>query len=140
MDEETPSVCRARGLAANRPRRYGCRMVRFRRFAAAVAAYALVLQALLTAFAGPGAAFASADPSVICRSDAGNSPAEPATHELCSACLAGHCAPVLAGGNTAATPLRWPVVATPVAPPAAPRAPVALARDHQHSPRAPPLG
>ncbi len=129
---------------ARQARRYCPRMGpnRFRRFAAIVAAYALVLQALVAAFAVPGGlALAAADPSVICRSNAGGSdPASPAAHDLCVACLAGHCASSFAGGDAAATLLRWPADAIAVALPAVPHAPVTLARHHQHAPRAPPLG
>jgi hypothetical protein len=109
-----------------------------RRCAALIAAYAIALQALLSAFAiVPPVALA--DPAFAICQPGGADPAGQRPHDPCAACLA-HCAGAAAPPQRAAMVLPWPreIAATeatfrPVALPPAPS-------ERQHSPRAPPLG
>jgi hypothetical protein len=109
-----------------------------RRCAALIAAYALALQAILSAFAVQ-IARADAPAFEICTRDTGAGRARDPGHALCPACLAGHCC--------AATPVHdavvaaWPAFATAL-PPAlvAGTKPPADRRHRSHAPRAPPLG
>jgi hypothetical protein len=112
-----------------------------RRCAALIAAYALALQAIISAFAVPVShALAAGAAFEICRADISGDPARPPARDSCGACLAGHCA------GTAATPVRiavagpWPivVVSAPTAFRAAALPPLAP-HGGPHAPRAPPL-
>ena len=110
-----------------------------RRCAALVAAYAVVLQAMLAAFALPTAHAGGAAAFEICRSDRADAPAQALPHEACVACLAGHCGAT--GPARTATAEAWPVIDRPDAvgsPPDA--APARVARARRQAPRAPPRG
>ena len=78
-----------------------------RRIVALAAAYALALQALLSVVGAASALGVQGTEFELCRprADAGGAPAQPATHESCLACLAGHCAH--AGLDRAASIAPW---------------------------------
>lgn len=108
------------------------------RCAAVIAAYAIALQALLSAFAiVPPLALASDPAFAICQSG-GADPASQHPYDPCAACLA-HCAGAAAGPQRVVAFLPWPreiVAATTVRAAALPPA----RAERQHAPRAPPLG
>ena len=109
-----------------------------RRSAALIAAYAVALQLVLSAYAAVTPL--AADPGfAICRGDNRDAPAEPAAHDPCGACLA-HCAGAAAAPDRATVAVTWFARAAPIGTsfPGAAWRPIAHARDH--SPRAPPLG
>jgi len=109
-----------------------------RRCAAVIAAYALALQAMFSAFAVP-APHGIVPAFERCAAD-GDRAREPA-HQSCSACLAGHCAGAAASPLRIAVILSWPVTATSVPAALAAAALQPLSQRHgPHSPRAPPLG
>jgi hypothetical protein len=110
-----------------------------RRCAALIAAYALALQALLSAFASP-AAHALIPAVEICQAGIDADRAGEPAHGSCSACLAGHCASAATGPLRIAStePRRRTVAAAPPAARAAgTRRPAG--RHEPHAPRAPPL-
>ena len=117
---------------------------RSRRPVALVAAYAIALQALLSAFVLPAVAVAGAGPVLaICASSASDpaggpaSPALPQHHDACPACLAGHCA-AGSGCDRAGNLVSWPR-AVPVRIAAAQATlPPPARREQTHNPRAPP--
>ena len=114
-----------------------CRTLR--RCAALAAAYAVALQLMLSAFAALTPVAASGvEAAAICRGGE-PVPLQPASHDACTACLAGHC------GGPALVPGRVAVrVPQPVAMPPAEIAPRAITHvtqaRQQHAARAPPLG
>jgi hypothetical protein len=112
-----------------------------RRCAALIAAYAIALQALFTAFAMPPAAAPAGTPGwELCSSGVSGSSGAPPSHEFCSACLAGHCAPAAGTPPAAVATPAWEVFAGVRSSPMRPTDLVAHAsRDEPHSPRAPPL-
>ena len=108
-----------------------------RRCAVLVAAYAVALQAVFSAFAPPmhrpgAAAFE------LCRSDRADRPVQPLAHDACPACLAGHCGAT--GPDRIAVELAWPVLDRSDAVREPNMASVPVARTGPHAPRAPPLG
>lgn len=125
------------------PFRYDIPMghVNRRRITALIAAYAVAMQALVSALmVAPKAALAFPE-FVICGSvgnDTG-APVHPPSHDFCPACLAGHCVGA-AGCDRAASDVVWPSATVFVAalvprvarPSSAPRA--------RHFARAPPAG
>jgi hypothetical protein len=107
------------------------------RCAALVAAYAVALQAMFSAFAPPARDTSDAA-SLICRSGIAGEPAQPAAHDTCLACLAGHCAGA-ASPHRLAVAEPWPMAGAPVGTTFRIAAlPPAPSRDGAHSPRAPP--
>jgi hypothetical protein len=106
------------------------------RCAALIAAYAIALQALLSAFAiVPPVALA--DPAFAICQPGGADPAGQRPHDPCAACAA-HCA-ASAPSQRVAIVLPWPrdIISSAASGSAAlPPAPL----ERQHSPRAPPLG
>jgi hypothetical protein len=114
----------------------------FRRCAALIAAYAVALQAVLSAFAAVPAQARTAGPAFeLCVSDASGRPSAPRPHETCGACLAGHCgAGASAPPAAVAAALLWPAFAiASLAPSRRVDVQTARPRDEPHSPRAPPL-
>jgi hypothetical protein len=115
---------------------------RWRRCAALIAAYAVALQAVLSAFAVVVPLNAVAEASVaICRGDNPDAPAGPVSHASCGACLAGHCAGAACNPDRVAIGAPWPSTRQPAEIPLrimalSPAAP----RHGPHSPRAPPRG
>ena len=112
-----------------------------RRCAALVAAYAVALQAVLSAVA-VAAPFASAAgaPFAICGGDSPDNPPGPITHDPCATCLAGHCAGAAASPDRVAFEAPWLLAQTAVE--ALRRAailPPVARRAGAHSARAPPL-
>jgi len=116
-------------------------MLLLRRCAALAAAYALALQLVLSAFAAVAPLALAAEAGfAICRGDDSNTPAGPAAHDPCSACLA-HCSGTAAGPEREASPLAWPLGATSfVHSFTLAAAPSAATQTREHSPRAPPPG
>jgi hypothetical protein len=113
-----------------------------RRCAALIAAYAIALQALLSAFAAMPVQARGTDPAwALCVTEAGGKPAPSRAHETCGACLAGHCgAGALAAPAGAVTAWRWPAFTGPTLALSRPAdVPALSSRDEPHSPRAPPL-
>jgi hypothetical protein len=112
-----------------------------RRCAALIAAYAIALQALLAAVAIPvGAAPAGVSGWELCTSVGTGSTDAPRTHEACSACLAGHCAPAAGTPPAALATPAWAAFAAVALPPPRPAAlPAHASRNEAHAPRAPPL-
>jgi hypothetical protein len=108
-----------------------------RQCAVLVAAYAVALQAVFSAFAlpthGPGAAAFE-----VCRSDRADGPVQPLAHEACPACLAGHCGTT--GPDRIAVAEAWPVLDRSDAVRQPEMASVPVPRRLPHAPRAPPLG
>jgi hypothetical protein len=112
-----------------------------RRCAALIAAYAIALQALLAAVAIPvGAAPAGVSGWELCASAGTGSNDAPLSHEACSACLAGHCAPAAGTPPAALATPAWAAFAAVVLSPPRPAAlPAHASRNQAHAPRAPPL-
>jgi len=116
---------------------------RMRRFAALVAAYAIALQALFTAFVVPHqVAFAGVDAAAICLSGANSgAPHQPSRHdECCRACMSGCCAQQLLATARAVTFLPWPALATPITAHVVDAAPLRITDQGPHAARAPPAG
>jgi hypothetical protein len=107
-----------------------------RRCGALIVAYALALQAILSAFVLPVHALTPG--FEICAGGADDNRARDPAPASCSVCLLGHCAGVAAGPGRIAIAPAWPRIAARI-PPALP-APALQAIWRQHSPRAPPLG
>jgi hypothetical protein len=114
-----------------------------RRIVSLLAAYALALQALLTAFSvlpavalgAHGLEFATCQPGA----DRDGAPVQPVSHESCLACLAGHCASAAAGLDRAASIVPRPVPVVTAAPAFHYAERVTLTpRPRPHGPRAPP--
>ena len=74
---------------------YRTGMVRFRRFAALVAAYAIALQALFAAFALPSHVARAGAASICLSSEDGGTPSPQSGHDPCAMCLAGQCSHLL---------------------------------------------
>jgi hypothetical protein len=112
----------------------------WQRCAALIAAYALVLQALVTAFTPPALAIAAA--FEICRSGSAADPAQqhPQSQHECSACLAGHCAGAAATPDRVVIPVPWPATTLSAVIPSLAALALPSAHELPHSPRAPPLG
>jgi hypothetical protein len=115
------------------------RMVRFRRFAAIVAAYAIALQALFAAFAVPGHVALAGAGSICLSSQDGRTPSPQSRHDPCPMCLAGQCSHLLG----AVPPVQKPAARVTVAiriEPLQVRPVIAIPARHQqpNSPRAPP--
>jgi hypothetical protein len=113
-----------------------------RRIVSIFAAYALALQALLTAFSAlPAAALGARGAEfTICRpaADRDGAPVQPVSHQSCLACLAGHCA-AAAGLDRAAGIVPRPLPAGTAAPVVHYAERVTLTpRPRPHGPRAPP--
>lgn len=113
-----------------------------RRIVSILAAYALALQALLIAFSPAPAVALGAQSAefAICQpgADRGGAPAQPAGHETCLACLAGHCA-AAAGLDRVSGIVPWSAPAVMVAPAPHHAERVTLTpRPRPHGPRAPP--
>jgi hypothetical protein len=109
-----------------------------RRCGALIAAYALALQAMLSAFVAPVHALTPG--FEICADGAGDNRGRDPGPASCAACLAGHCAGAAASPGRVAVVAAWPCIAARVLP--APRAPALqpISRHEPQSPRAPPLG
>lgn len=105
-----------------------------RRCAALIAAYAVALQMVLSAFA---AAAPLAAGFAICRGDNTTAPAGDIAHDPCAACVA-HCAGAAAPARDAVA-LTWPGGAAPAGTSSARSAPRTTPHV-PHSPRAPPFG
>jgi hypothetical protein len=109
-----------------------------RRCGALIAAYALALQAMLSAFVLPVHALTPG--FEICAGGAdGNRARDPASAS-CTGCLAGHCAGAAASPERVGTVAAWPRIAARVPPAVRTAAPQPISRHEPHSPRAPPLG
>ena len=106
-----------------------------RRSAALIAAYAVALQMVLSAFA---AATPSAAGFAICRGDGAAAPAGDIAHDPCAACVA-HCAGAAAPGR-AAVALTWPAEAALAATSSSKAAPATTPYAREHFARAPPFG
>jgi hypothetical protein len=104
-----------------------------RRCAALIAAYAVALQLVLSAFA---AAAPPAAGIAICRGDS-PVPAGDTAHDLCAACVA-HCLSA-AAPDRAAVALAWPAVAVAVGASFSSAAWRPIPNAREHAPRAPPL-
>lgn len=116
---------------------------RHRRWLSLIAAYALALQGLVTAFAAPALAVAAAGPVLaLCDpggSQPGGDPAAPDHHDACLCCLVGHCTAGF-GCASAGSTVSWSgdrVASTVVPLRAAPSS--AIHRERPHNSRAPPL-
>jgi hypothetical protein len=108
-----------------------------RRCAALIAAYALALQAIFSAFVSPSRALTAG--FEICTGGADADRAHEPAHASCSACLAGHCAGGVAGPLRNASAQPWPRVALAPRPDLrAAAVPPSAGRHEPHAPRAPP--
>jgi hypothetical protein len=109
-----------------------------RRGAALIAAYALALQAMFSAFVLPVHGLAPG--FEICAGGADDNRARDPAPASCFACLLGHCAGAAASADRVAVVAAWPRTAADV-PPALPVAALQpIWRHEPHAPRAPPLG
>jgi hypothetical protein len=116
---------------------------RIRRFAAIVAAYAIALQALFTAFLVPGQmAFAGVEGSAICRSGAeSGSPHQPSNRdECCAMCMSGCGAQPLGTTPRVVSFVPWSAGTIPTAARRADAALPRIADRGPHAARAPPAG
>ncbi len=118
---------------------YRTGMVRFRRFAALVAAYAIALQALFAAFALPSHVARAGAASICLSSEDGGTPSPQSGHDPCAMCLAGQCSHLLGAVPHAQTPIGRVIVAIEIEPLRL-RPVIAIPATHQqpNSPRAPP--
>ena len=109
-----------------------------RRCAALIAAYAVALQLVLSAFAAVAPLAADAG-FAICRGDNGSAPAEQSAHDPCAACLA-HCAGAAAAPDRETVAVAWPAEAVPAIMSSSNAALDTARQAREHSPRAPPAG
>jgi hypothetical protein len=109
-----------------------------RRCTALIAAYALALQAMLSAFVLPVHALAPG--FEICAGGASDNRARDPAPASCSACLAGHCAGAVASPGRVAVVAIWPRIAPGIRPALRATALQPISRHEPHSARAPPLG
>jgi hypothetical protein len=101
-----------------------------------IAAYAVALQLVLSAFAAVAPLAPDAGP-LICRGGDRNAPAEPAAHDPCGACLA-HCAGAVAAPDRDTVAVTWPSGARHVSASFATAAPAGAMPVREQSARAPP--
>jgi hypothetical protein len=109
-----------------------------RRCCALIAAYALALQAMLSAFVLPVHALTPG--FEICAGGADNNRARDPAPASCSACLLGHCAGAAASPGRIATMAAWPRITARLPPVLPATALQPIWRHEPHAPRAPPLG
>jgi hypothetical protein len=109
-----------------------------RRCGALIAAYALALQAILSAFVPPVHALTPG--FEICTGGADENRTRDPAPGSCSVCLLGHCAGVATSPGRIAIVPAWPHIAARTPPAVPPIALQAIWRHEPHSPRAPPLG